>query len=103
MDEKIERSRAQEQHLADLLGGTRNSGSGNGWKRKSDVRTPGILWECKRTDGKSITIKDADLTAHRNYAYAEDRVPGFHIEIGGRRYMMFEEPEAVERMSLAQP
>lgn len=100
MDEKIKKSRAQEERLADRYGGTRNAGSGNQWRRKHDVRTPGYLWECKRTDGKQITLKLEDLDSVRKEAWSEDRTPIMHIEIGDRRYIMLEEVDAEEMLGL---
>lgn len=100
VDPKIQKSRDQENRLADLLGGSRNSGSGNGFKRKSDVRTPGFLWECKRTDAKSIRLNLVDLETNRQYAILDDRTPGFHIEIGDKRYVLLEEAEAFDRLDL---
>jgi hypothetical protein len=100
MDERIKRSRAQEARLATRHDGTRNAGSGNGWQRKHDVRSPGILWECKRTDAKQITIKLVDMESARKEAWKEDRIPAFHIEIGDRRYIMMEEADAEERMGI---
>lgn len=99
MDERIKRSRKQEQRIAKVTGGTRNAGSGNGWKRKHDVRSggnEGFLWEMKRTDKKQITIKSSDLDSVRKIAWSEGRTPVFHIELDGRRYVLLEEPDFME-------
>ena len=96
MDERIARSRAQENRVAKRTGGSRNSGSGNGWKRKSDVRSPGLLWEMKRTDSRQITLKADDFDTVRKQAWAEGASPIMHLEFGGRAYVILEEHEYFE-------
>lgn len=73
-------SQRQERALARNLGGSVNSGSGNGWLRKGDVRTDDELWECKITDAKSYSLKDTELRKHVNYALVDGRIPVFMIE-----------------------
>ena len=93
MDERIRKSRAQERRIATKVGGTLNAGSGNG-NRKNDVRQGGqVLWEMKRTDTRSITIKATDLRDLRKNASLEGRLPVMHIELGGRRYVVIEEDD----------
>ena len=92
MDERIRKSRAQEKRIARKVGGTLNAGSGNK-DRKNDVREQGTLWEMKRTDAKSITIKATDLRDLRKHASLEDRLPIMHIELGGRKYVIMEEDD----------
>jgi Holliday junction resolvase len=102
-DERISRSRKQEQRIAKVTGGSRNAGSGNGWQRKHDVRSgghEGFLWEMKRTDKKQITIKASDLESVRKIAWQEGRTPVFHIELAGRSYVLLEESDFLE---LSQP
>lgn len=93
MDERLLKSRAQEKRIARKVGGTLNAGSGNG-NRKNDVRQRGeVLWEMKRTDAKTITIKATDLRDLRKNASLEGRLPVMHIELGGRRYVVIEEED----------
>jgi hypothetical protein len=99
MDDRMKRSQLQEKRIAKSTGGSRNSGSGNGWQRKHDVRSgghEGFLWEMKRTDKKQITIKASDLDSVRKIAWQEGRTPVFHIELAGRRYVLLEEPDFME-------
>lgn len=88
----------QEQRLANLLGGTVNSGSGNGWVRKADVRGR-LQWlvEAKWTGSKSFTLKLADLRALEHHAVIDNRTPAFCIEFkertGTRRYVVLREDD----------
>jgi hypothetical protein len=84
-------SRQQEDRVAARSGGTRNVMSGAGWMRKHDVRSPGILWEMKRTGKKSITIKLDDLESVRKEAILEGRTALLGFELGGRNYVIVEE------------
>lgn len=97
MDDRIARSRAQEKRVAKRHGGTRNAGSGNGWTRKADVRSSigslDFLWEMKRTDAKSISLKHSDLETVRSQAWSEGRMPILHLELCGRQYVVLEEPD----------
>lgn len=77
----IKDSQRQEKALAKkLVGASVNSGSGNGWVRKGDVRTPEELWELKITSAKSYSLKDAELTKHVNQALIDGRIPVFLVE-----------------------
>ena len=76
-------SQKQEARLANELGGFRNSGSGNGWVHKSDIRTPNELVEAKITSAKSYSLKDADLQKNSDYAIVTGRIPIFLIEFQG--------------------
>jgi Holliday junction resolvase len=96
MSEPLKRSQAQEKRVAKMTGGSTNAGSGNGWKRKGDVRAggrEGVLIEMKRTDKKQITLKLDDLEKIRREAYAEGRSPVMHIEIGKRRWVLIPEED----------
>ena len=99
MNEHIKKSQDQEKRIAKATGGSRNAGSGNGWKRKHDVRSgghEGLLWEMKRTDKKQITIKASDLESVRKVAWSEGRTPVLHIELAGRSYVLIEEADFME-------
>jgi hypothetical protein len=73
-------SQKQETHLAKQLGGFRNSGSGSGWIRKSDIRTQEELIEAKITSAKSYSLKDAELSQNNDYAIVDGRMPVFVVE-----------------------
>lgn len=73
-------SRRQESRLANKLGGSVNSGSGNGWIRKGDVRTEDELFELKITSAKSYSLKDAELETLTNQALVDGRIPIFMVE-----------------------
>lgn len=89
----LKKSQAQERRIAKRHGGTLNSGSGNQWRRKNDVRSDGVLWEMKRTDKKQITIKADDIEDLRRNATLEDRMPVLHVEIGKRRCVILLEED----------
>lgn len=86
----VKDSQRQERRLANKLGGTVNSGSGNGWIRKGDVRTENELWELKITDAKSYSLKDAELTKHNEQALLDGRIPIFLVEFkkSGNAYVI---------------
>lgn len=73
-------SQKQERHLANQLGGSVNSGSGNGWIRKSDVRTEEELFELKITSAKSYSLKDSELEKNYDQALMDGRIPIFMVE-----------------------
>jgi len=83
----------QEKRLANLLGGTRNAGSGNGWVRKADVRNIDWLIEAKTTSFKSFTLKLSDLLSLGHHADREGRTPAFCIEIQGHNYVVLREQD----------
>lgn len=101
MSETKRRSVQQEKRLAATTGGQVSAGSGSGWKRKSDVRSPRtedtpFLWEAKRTDAKSFSLKLDDWEKNRRYALSEGRTPAMHVEIGKRRLVVLEEDDFME-------
>jgi hypothetical protein len=73
-------SQRQERQLAKNLSGSVNSGSGNGWLRKADVRTEKELFELKITDKKSYSLKDAELDKLTDQALIDGRIPVFMVE-----------------------
>jgi hypothetical protein len=81
----------QESRLANLLGGERNAGSGNGWSRKNDVRSPRFLVEAKWTSKKSYSLKAQELRQLEHNAAMDNRIPVLCIELGGRRYVVVPE------------
>lgn len=99
MNERVEirkKSQKQEKRVAKKVGGTTNSGSGSGWRRQNDVREDNVLWEMKRTDGKSISITLKDWEKLRMNAITEDRTPLMHLEIGTRRFVVMSEDDYIE-------
>jgi hypothetical protein len=76
----IKDSQRQERRLAKELTGSVNSGSGNGWLRKGDVRTENELFELKITSAKSYSLKDSELEKLTNQALLDGRIPVFMIE-----------------------
>lgn len=78
------RSRIQEARGASEYGGSRNSGSGNGWIRKADVRTDDELIEFKTTTKDSYSLKAAELRKLWDQAVVDDRMPVFEIEFAER-------------------
>lgn len=91
-------SQRQENRLAKELGGSVNSGSGNGWIRKGDVRTEKELWELKITSAKSYSLKDAELQKNINHALIDGRIPIFLVEFKptGNRYVIMDENDYLE-------
>lgn len=79
----VKDSQRQEKALARMSGGTVNSGSGNQWLRKGDVRTDNELWELKITSAKSYSLKDADLIKLNTQALIDGRIPIFMVEFKG--------------------
>jgi hypothetical protein len=94
-------SQQQEQRVAKLIGGSVNAGSGSGWKRKNDVRGPGMLWELKLTGKKQITIKLQDLEDLRKHAILDGLLPVFGIQFAGsnRNYVLLDEADFLEMTS----
>lgn len=76
----VKDSQRQERRLANKLGGSVNSGSGNGWVRKGDVRTEDELFELKITDAKSYSLKDIELEKLTNQALVDGRMPIFMVQ-----------------------
>lgn len=77
----VKDSQKQERALAkQLAGASVNSGSGNGWIRKADVRTDNELFELKVTDAKSYSLKDAELQKLSDQALVDGRIPVFMVE-----------------------
>lgn len=79
-NEHIKRSRLQERRGARDYSGSQNSGSGNGWMRKADVRSETELIEFKTTTKSSYSLRSSELRHHFDYAILENRRPVFEIE-----------------------
>lgn len=92
----IKDSQKQERALAKkLVGASVNSGSGNGWIRKGDVRTDDELFELKITDAKSYSLKDAELQKLSDQALIDGRIPVFMVEFKstGNKYVILSEDD----------
>jgi hypothetical protein len=109
----VAKSRAQERRGAQVHGGRVTAGSGNQVHAKGDMRTTtssrgtertlssGILWEYKRTDGKSISLKIDWLDKIRREALLDGRRPRLGIELGGKHYVVLPEEDYLELEELA--
>ena len=78
------RSKLQERKAAAKYSGTTNSGSGNGWVRKADVRTEAELFELKTTNKFSYPLDCRELQKLWDQAILDDRIPVFEIEFADR-------------------
>ena len=85
------RSRKQEDRAAKRLGGTRNSGSGNGPYRKNDVRTETESLEYKTTLKNSFRLTNAELLKAEQYALLDGREMAFGIDMDGQRWIVISE------------
>lgn len=96
-DARLRRSQDQEKRVARVVGGEVNPGSGNRWNRRNDVRESEKLWEMKRTDGRSISVKLSDLEAVRKRAILDGCDEVMHLEFGmrhtKRRYVVIPEDD----------
>lgn len=91
--ESLRRSQAQEKRGASAFGGTTNSGSGNGWVRKNDVRTPEYSIEFKTTKSKQYALKVTELLGAEKHALLDGRTMLFGIEMGGRNWIVLAEED----------
>lgn len=98
VDERIKRSRKQEARGAKRYGGSVNSGSGNGWVRKNDVRTEDLSIEYKSTLSKQFTLRLNELAQARRYALLEDRMMVFGIEIKGENFVVLDDNDFHEML-----
>ncbi|WP_274916935.1 hypothetical protein [Streptomyces sp. WZ-12] len=87
----LKRSQRQEKRIAERYHGTVNSGSGNGWVHKNDVRTARFSFEAKTTTKQSYSIKYADLIKAEKHALVSGREMVFVIELGGRNWYLMSE------------
>lgn len=85
----------EERRLARRRGGALTGGSGSGWKRRNDVREPGMLWEQKTTANRTYTIKEDDWENLRKHALSDGFIPALHITMGAkkRRLILIEEAD----------
>lgn len=84
-NEHLKRSRLQERRAAANLGGSVNSGSGNQWRRKNDVRTEIESVELKTTTKDSYSLKAVDIsTMVKNALLDGARLGWLEIEFANR-------------------
>lgn len=97
------RSQAQEKRLSQELDGTTNSGSGNGWLRKNDVRSDDLSVEAKTTMAKQYTLRLNELEQAEKYALLDDRVMAFIIEFAskGKEYVVTPKEDYLNQRHLA--
>ncbi|MDJ0463168.1 hypothetical protein [Streptomyces sp. H27-C3] len=88
MKSPLKRSQDQEKKLADRYDGTVNSGSGNGWIHKNDVRSERFSFEAKTTEKKSYSLKVDELIKAEKNALISGREMVFAVELGGRNWMV---------------
>lgn len=88
MKSPLKRSQDQEKKLADHYDGTVNSGSGNGWLHKNDVRSARFSFEAKTTEKKSYSLRIDDLLKAEKNALISGREMVFAVELGGRNWMV---------------
>ena len=73
----------QEKSLAARRNGSRQPGSGSGWRRRNDVREGrDILWEAKQTSGISISVKRSTWSDLRKNAILSGAMPALALRIG---------------------
>lgn len=92
MADMLKKSQKQEKRKAEILGGTVNAGSGNGWVRKNDVRSPEYSAELKVTSKKQYPLKDSELITAEKYALLDGREMLFGIQMAsGRNWVTMSE------------
>lgn len=103
-DNMVKRSQKQERRGASLLGGTVNAGSGNGWVRKNDVRTPQYSVEYKVTGKGQYALKEKELTTAEKQALIDGREMLFGIQMAsGRNWITMSEETFLMLHALAFP
>ncbi|MFF1701297.1 hypothetical protein [Streptomyces sp. NPDC058252] len=104
MADMLKKSQKQEKRGAELLGGTVNAGSGNGWVRKNDVRTPEYSVEYKVTGKISYSLKDKELITAEKQALLDGREMLFGTQMAsGRNWITMSEETFLMLHTLAFP
>ena len=103
MNRDRKRSQRQEKRLSEEFGGTTNSGSGNGWLRKNDVRSDDLSIEAKTTMAKQYTLRLNELKQAEKYALLDDRIMAFVIEFAaqGDEYVVLNKEDFLNLRHLA--
>lgn len=88
----------QEKNLAARRNGSRQPGSGSGWRRRNDVREGrAILWEAKYTSGISMSVKLAVWSDLRRNAMMEGAMPALALRIGDTDLVVISQDDFDER------
>lgn len=87
-----------ERRTAKVYGGSVNSGSGNGWIRKNDIRTETESIECKTTSASQFTLKYLELWKAWKAALIDGRRMIFLIQFEKHhaRYVVMNEMDYLE-------
>jgi len=89
-------SRAHEDRLAKLVGGSRTAASGAFWSRKGDVRNNELLIEHKWTGKKSFSLKSDVLKKITTEAILDGRTPILGVHLDGEDYVIMLETDFFE-------
>jgi hypothetical protein len=89
-------SRAHEDRLAKLVGGSRTAASGAFWSRKGDVRNSALLIEHKWTGKKSFSLKSDVLKKITTEAILDGRTPILGVHLDGEDYVIMLETDFFE-------
>lgn len=88
----------QEKSLAARRRGSRQPGSGSGWRRRNDVREGrSILWEAKYTSGVSIKVELTVWSGLRKNAMMEGAMPALALRIGETDLVVISQDDFDER------
>jgi hypothetical protein len=90
------KSKAHERRIANLVGGSRNAGSGAFWSRKGDVRSKDLLIEHKWTGKKSFTLSSQVLEKIVTEAILDSRTPVLGISLNNENYVILLENDFLE-------
>jgi hypothetical protein len=96
MDDRLKKSQQQEKRAAKRLNARIQPRSGAGWIHKGDVSDAQFLYEMKRTDAKSITLKLEYLETISKHALQLGKIPVVHLEIGNKRFVVLAESDFEE-------
>jgi hypothetical protein len=96
-DDRIRRSQQQEKRVAKRYKARQHGGSGTSAFYRNDSHNEAELIECKRTDNtRYIRLDVEELDALARRAYAKGKRPVMHVEIGGREFVVLQEPDYAE-------
>lgn len=89
-------SKKHERRLANLVGGSRNAGSGAFWSRKGDVRSKDLLIEHKWTGKKSFSMKSDVLEKIVTESILDGRTPVLGFSLNNENYVVLTENDFLE-------
>lgn len=96
------RSRKQEERIAQEFGGRRVPGSGAFWHRKGDVAAGDYLLELKRTDAASFRITRLVWEKIRKEALLSGRMPAMVLEIQDTELVVLGKEDFLDLLATAQ-